>query len=156
MAMNEGKAHGMPIVAFDVPISPPYQNGVITVESLNYAALASECIKLLKDYDYRRKMGEWSKLSFNKFSNKETVEIWGKLFDSLIQGEDKYREFQKEIENKFYNEDIAKIHIEKHFRDMQRYNNNFSCYTLENFTNPEYIRNIKICIEDNKTNNNNI
>ena len=149
MAMNEGKAHGMPIVAFEVPISLPYQNGVINVESLNYTALAKECIRLLKDYNYRRKMGEWSKLSLDKFSNNETVEIWGKLFESLIEGEDKYRELQKEIENKFYNEDIAKLHIEKHFRDMQKYNSNFSCYTLENFTNQVYIKNIKICSEIN-------
>ena len=145
MAMNEGKAHGLPIVAFDVPISPPYQSGVITVESLNYAALAKECIKLLKDYDYRRKMGENAKLSLNRFSNYETVGMWDKLFTVLREGEDKFRLFQKEIEEKYYNEENARIHIEKHFKDMQRYNSNFSCYTLENFTNEYYASNIKAC-----------
>ena len=145
MAMNEGKAHGLPIVAFDVPISPPYQSGVITVESLNYAALAKECIKLLKDYDYRRKMGENAKLSLNRFSNYETIGMWDKLFMALREGEDKFRLFQKEIEEKYYDEEKARIHIEKHFKDMQRYNSNFSCYTLENFTNEYYASNIKAC-----------
>ena len=145
MAMNEGKAHGLPIVAFDVPISPPYQSGVITVESLNYTALAKECIKLLKDYAYRRKMGENAKLSLNRFSNYETIGMWDKLFKVLREGEDKFRLFQKEIEEKYYNEENARIHIEKHFKDMQRYNSNFSCYTLENFTNEYYIRKIKAC-----------
>lgn len=145
MAMNEGKAHGLPIVAFDVPISPPYQSGVITVESLNYAALAKECIKLLKDYAYRRKMGENAKLSLNRFSNYETIGMWDKLFKVLREGEDKFRLFQKEIEEKYYNEENARIHIEKHFKDMQRYNSNFSCYTLENFTNEYYISKIKAC-----------
>ena len=145
MAMNEGKAHGLPIVAFDVPISLPYQSGVITVESLNYVALAKECIKLLKDYDYRRKMGENAKLSLNRFSNYETIGMWDKLFMALREGEDKFRLFQKEIEEKYYDEEKARIHIEKHFKDMQRYNSNFSCYTLENFTNEYYASNIKAC-----------
>ena len=157
MAMNEGKAHGMPIVAFDVPISPPYQDGVITVDSMDYEALARECIKLLKDYDYRKKMGEWAKLSLNRFSNDETVEIWGELFDALNQGEKQFRELQKKILNKFYDEQKAKLHIEKHFRDVKRFNKNFSCYTLENFTNRYYVENIKTCMElnitTNKTNN---
>ena len=153
MAMNEGKAHGMPIVAFDVPISPPYQSGVITVDSLDIISLARESIKLLKDYDYRKKMGEMSKLSLNYFSNNETVEIWGKLFEALIEGEEKYRELQRYIEKRYYNEETAKIHIDKHFRDMKRYNNNFSCYTLENFTNPYYVKNIKTCSDINQTNN---
>ena len=153
MAMNEGKAHGMPIVAFDVPISPPYQDGVITVDSMDYIALARECVNLLKDYDYRKKMGEWSKLSLNKFSNEETVEIWGKLFQVLNQGEEQFRKFQKEILNKFYDEKSAKLHIEKHFRDVQKFNKNFSCYTLENFSNPYYVKNIKTCMELNATSN---
>ena len=61
MAMNEGKAHGLPIVAFDVPYSPPYQNGVIVVDQLDVEGLARETIKLLKDYNYRKKMGDLQK-----------------------------------------------------------------------------------------------
>ena len=61
MSMNEGKAHGMPTVAFDVPISNPYQSGVITVDSLDYEALAKESIKLLKDINYRRRIGKLAK-----------------------------------------------------------------------------------------------
>ena len=87
MAMNEGKAHGLPTVGFDVPVSDPYQSGVITVDSLDYIALARECIKLLKDYNYRKKMGRLAKLSLNMFSNEETIEFWGKLFQALREGE---------------------------------------------------------------------
>jgi glycosyltransferase involved in cell wall biosynthesis len=153
MAMNEGKAHGLPIVAFDVPISNPYQTGVITVDSLDYVALAQESIKLLKDYNYRKRMGELSKLSLSKFSNEKTVELWEKLFQALREGKEKFRNLQKEVENKYYNKERAKKHIEKHFSDMKRYNSNFSCYTLENFTNSYYVSNIKACSQLNKTNN---
>jgi len=148
MAMNEGKAHGMPIVAFDVPISNPYQKGVITVDSQDYIALARESIKLLKDINYRRKIGALSKLSLNMFNNSETVKTWERLFDALTDSKDgkkKFRDLQKEIQDKFYNEESARKHIEKHFRDVQRFNANLSCFTLENFTNIEYIRNISKC-----------
>ena len=151
MAMNEAKAHGLPIVAFDVPFSPPYQDGVITVDLLDCKGLARETIKLLKDYNYRKKMGEASKLSLNQFSNEETVEMWGKLFKSLLSEDRKdYREFQKEIENKYYNEKIAKKHIEKHFDALLRYNKNFTCYTLDNFLDPDFIKNIKECTPNKK------
>jgi hypothetical protein len=153
MAMNEGKAHGMPIVAFDVPISPPYQQGVITVDSLDYVALAREIVKLLKDFEYRKKMGELSKLSLNMFSNNETVEMWIRLFDVLNQGEEKFREFQKEVQNKYYNKERAKAHIDKHFRDMQRYNSNFSCFTVENFSDPYLVSQLKTCSEFYKIKN---
>ena len=55
MVMNEGKAHGLPIVAFNVDYSPCYQSGIIKVEMFDYVAMAKETIKLLKDYDYRKK-----------------------------------------------------------------------------------------------------
>jgi hypothetical protein len=167
MAMNEGKAHGMPIVAFDVPVSNPYQSGVITVDSQDYVALARESIKLLKDINYRRRMGELSKLSLNMFNNSETVRTWERLFDALIDDKDnkkKFHELQKEIQDKYYNEEKARIHIEKHFKDVQRYNANLSCFTLENFTNLQYIKNISKCkivndkinITNNITKNSNI
>lgn len=146
MAMNEAKAHGLPIVAFDVPFSPPYQDGVITVDLLDCKGLARETIKLLKDYNYRKKMGEASKLSLNKYSNEETIELWGKLFKSLLsEDRNDYREFQKEIESKYYNEKIAKKHIEKHYNALLRYNKNFTCYTLDNFLDADFIKNIKEC-----------
>jgi len=151
MAMNEAKAHGLPIVAFDVPFSPPYQDGVITVDLLDCKGLAKETIKLLKDFNYRKRMGEISKLSLNKYSNEETVEMWGKLFKSLLsEDRNDYREFQKEIENKYYNEKIAKKHIEKHFDALLRYNKNFTCYTLDNFLDPDFIKNIKECTPNKK------
>ena len=146
MAMNEGKAHGLPIVAFDVPYSNPYQDGVIVVDLLDVKALANETIKLLKDYNYRKKMGENAKKSLDKFSNKETVELWERLFRSLLRPDkSKYRELQKEIEKKYYNEESARKHMQKHYDALLRYNKKFSCHTLDNFTDIHYVKNIQEC-----------
>ena len=97
MAMNEGKAYGLPVVAFNIPFSMPFQTGVITVPHLDVEALAKETIKLLKDYNYRKKKGREAKLSLNRFSNEYTLHLWEKLFYSLDKGESEYRKFQKKI-----------------------------------------------------------
>jgi len=145
MAMNEGKAHGLPVVAFDVPFSIPYQSGVITVPQLNCVALARETVKLLKDYNYRKKKGEEAKLSLYQFNNNDTIHMWGRLFDSLDKGVEEYRKLQKEIEDKYYHEQAAKEHVTNHFKFAQMYNKHFRCHTFENMLNMTYIKNIKEC-----------
>ena len=146
MAMNEGKAHGLPIVAFDVPYSPPYQNGVIVADQLDCEALARETIKLLKDYNYRKTVGEKAKESLNIFTNDEILEIWGKLFGSLLSNDtSQYRQLQNEIEIKYYNEDKAKIRLYRSYDALKRINKNLTCHTLENFTHVNYLKNITLC-----------
>ena len=145
MAMNEGKAHGLPVVAFDVPFSIPYQSGVITVPQLNCVALARETVKLLKDYNYRKKKGEEAKLSLYQFNNNDTIHMWGRLFDSLDKGVEEYRKLQKEIEDKYYHEQAAKEHVTSHFKFAQMYNKHFRCHTFENMLNMTYVKNIKEC-----------
>ena len=158
MAMNEAKAYGLPIVAFDVPYSIPYQSGVINVDMLDCQALANETVKLLKDYEYRKQMGEKAKLSLNQFKNSETVELWGRLFNSLLEGKEAYRKLQYEIENKYYNEERARKHMEKHYEDLLRYNKNFTCHSINNFTDINYIKKIEMCPFNitNHTNSSNI
>ena len=143
MAMNEGKAYGLPVVAFNVPFSPPYQSGVIIVPYLDVEALAKETIKLLKDYNYRKKMGKEAKLSLNRFKNNDTVQLWEKLFDSLDKG--KFNQFQKEIEDKYYNEKKAKEHLLMHYNNSLKYNKHFRCHTFENMTDINYIKRINNC-----------
>jgi hypothetical protein len=145
MAMNEGKAHGLPVVAFDVPFSIPYQSGVITVPQLNCEALARETVKLLKDYNYRKKKGEEAKLSLYQFNNNNTIHMWERLFDTLDKGMEEYRKFQKEIEDKYYHEQAAKQHVSIHYKFAHMYNKHFRCHTFENMLNLTYIKNIKEC-----------
>ena len=145
MALNEAKAHSLPCVTFDISYSVPFQNGVIKVKMFDYKALATEAIKLLKDYNYRKKMGKWAKLSLNKFNNEDTTNTWDRLFKSLKKGEDEFKNLREEIEKKYYNETIAKEHLERQFNYLKMYNKFFRCHSLQNFTNIDYINNIEVC-----------
>ena len=157
MALIEGKAHGMPVVGFDVPYSIPYQQGFIGVELFDVEGLARETIKLLKDYNYRKIKGEEAKKSLDVISINETVDLWGRLCDSLLSNDrEDYRKLQNEIENKFYNEIKAREHLESHYNILLRNNFNLTCHSFDNFTNINYLRNISKCnmsLINNLTNN---
>ena len=146
MAMNEGKAHGMPIVGFDVPYSMPYQQGFIGVELFDVKGLARETIKLLKDYDYRKRMGEEAKKSLDILKNNDTVDLWGRLCDSLLSNDrNDYRKIQEEIEKKYYNEERARKHLESQYNILLRADLNLTCHAFDNFTDINYIKKIEPC-----------
>ena len=145
MVMNEGKAHGLPVVAFNIDYSPSFQKGVFTVEMFDYKAMGREVSKLLKNYNYRKRKGLEAKLSLDIYKNNETIGTWGELFKSLLKGDDEYHKFQKKIEKKYYNEKVAKKRIEKHYHYAQEFNPMFRCHSFENFTRLDYLNNINEC-----------
>ena len=146
MVMNEGKAHGLPIVAFNVDYSPCYQSGVIKVEMFDYLAMAKESIKLLKNYEYRKKKGKEAKLSLNNYeTNDEKVEMWNNLIQALINGTEDFNKLQKKVEKKYYNETLAKEHMQKHYHYGQQFNKYFKCHSFKDFTTLEYINKIEVC-----------
>ena len=151
MVMNEGKAHSVPIVSFNVDYSPCFQKGVITVEMFDYFAMAKETIKLLKDFEYRKEMGKIAKESLKMYNNNDTINMWGKLFNALVNGNDEYGKLQKEVEKKYYNETIAKERLVKHFHYGQQFNNFFKCHSFENFTSLDYIKTITPCPNETKS-----
>ena len=156
MALVEGKAHGMPVVGFEVPYSNPYQQGFIGVELFDVEGLARETIKLLKDYDYRKKKGEEAKESLDVFKNSETVELWGRLCESLLSNDrEDYRRLQDEIEKKYFNETRARQHLESHYNILLRNNYNLTCHSFDNFTDINYLKNIQKCNITNYTSTDN-
>ena len=146
MVMNEGKAYGLPIVAFNIDYCPCFQSGVIIVEMFDFYSMAKETIKLLKDYNYREKMGKESKRSLNDFiTNNETIAMWDKLFNSLLEGPEEYKKFQREVEEKYYNKTLAKEHLEKHFNYGIEFNPKYRCYSFDDFINRNKFGTIKSC-----------
>ena len=147
MVVNEAKAHGLPIVGFNVSYSIPYQTGAITVEVTNYTQMAEECIKLLKDYNYRKKMGMVAKLSMKRMSNNETIQRWSQLFEVLVNNDmEGYKKLQElTFEKKYYDEESARDHLESNWKQGQIFNRYFCCHDFNDMLNITYINNIKGC-----------
>ena len=146
MVMNEGKAHGLPIVAFNVSYSPSYQKGVILVDMLNYTQMGKEAIKLLKDYDYRKRKGMEAKLSLNEYSNEETANKWDRLF-SILDKDDPiaYKKLQDYTYEKYYDEEKARERLESNYNFGKKYNKYFCCHTFNDMLNLTYLNNIHGC-----------
>ena len=146
MVMNEGKAHGLPIVAFNVSYSPSYQKGVILVDMLDIEQMAAEVIKLLKSYHYRKVKGMEALLSLKDYSNSETVNKWDRLF-SILNKNDliAYQKIQNYTFEKYYNEKKAKERLESNFRFAIKYNKKFECYKFKDIIDPESIKKITEC-----------
>lgn len=146
MAVNEGKAHGLPIVSFNISYSAPIQKGVIVVGLKNYTQMAKEAIKLLKDYDYRKKMGMEAKLSLNDFSNEETLNKWDRLFNILDKDDPvAYKKLQEYTYEKYYDEEKARERLESNFNLVKSFNKVFKCHKFNDIINMTYIEKIKDC-----------
>ena len=156
MALIEGKAHGMPVVGFEVPYSNPYQQGFIGVELFDVEGLARETIKLLKDYNYRKRKGAEAKKSLDMFKINETVDLWGRLCDSLLSDDrEEYRKIQEEVEKKYFNDTRAREHLESHYNILLRNNYNLTCHSFDNFTDINYLKKIEKCNMSNINNTKN-
>ena len=147
MVINEAKAYGLPIVGFNVSYSFPYQTGVITAQVTNYTQMAEEIIKLLKDYNYRKKKGFEAKESMKLISNKEIVYKWTKLFDVLINNDiEGYKKLQEStFDKKYYDEEKARDHLESNWNQGKIFNKYFCCHDFNDMLNITYINNIKGC-----------
>ena len=146
MVMNEGKAHGLPIIAFNVSYSPSYQKGVILVDMLNYTQMAKEAIKLLNDYEYRKKKGMEAKLSLKEYSNAETANKWDRLF-SVLDKDDPvaYEKLQNYTFERYYDEEKARERLESNYNFGRSYNKYFCCHTFNDLCNLTYINHIHGC-----------
>ena len=149
MVINEAKAYGLPIVGFNVSYSFPYQTGVITAQVTNYTQMAEEIIKLLKDYNYRKKKGFEAKESMKLISNKEIVYKWTQLFDVLINNDiEGYKKLQEStFDKKYYDEEKARDHLESNWNQGKIFNKYFCCHDFNDMLNITYINNIKGCIK---------
>ena len=145
MVMNEAKAHGLPIVAFNVDYSPCFQKGVIVVDMFDYKSMGNEIAKLLKDFTYRKKKGMEAKYSLDMFKNNETIVMWQELFSGLMKGKNEFKKFQKKVEDKYYNETLAEYRLRKHYKYAQEFNRIVSCHSFEDFTNTEYLKTVYEC-----------
>ena len=147
MVINEAKAYGLPIVGFNVSYSFPYQTGVITAQVTNYTQMAEEIIKLLKDYNYRKKKGFEAKESMKLISNKEIVYKWTQLFDVLINNDiEGYKKLQEStFDKKYYDEEKARDHLESNWNQGKIFNKYFCCHDFNDMLNITYINNIKSC-----------
>ena len=53
--------------------------------------------------------------------------------------------FKKKVEDKYYNEKLAKARMEKHYKYAQEFNKIVSCHSFEQFTDVNYLKKLYDC-----------
>ncbi|CAL6055025.1 Glycosyl_transferases group [Hexamita inflata] len=96
MVLQEAKAFGIPVVAFDLKFCELWQEGVTTVWQGDVESMAKQVARLLKDKELRDQKGQEARDSLNKFKTVETVKKWVKLIKSII--DEDQREIQEMME----------------------------------------------------------
>ena len=93
MNLLEAKSCGVPTVMFDLPYLEITKNnlGIVKIKNDNIEEFSKELIKLLNDYEYRKKLSEEAIKSLDFYSNYNIMEAWEKVF---------YSRDNKEPENK--------------------------------------------------------
>ena len=96
MALCETKIYGIPTIITGIDYTSISEGGVIIIYDDNPESIAKESIKLLKNRNYRKKMGKQARKSMKKFNNQLIVKKWINIICSVYKGENYYQKLLKE------------------------------------------------------------
>ncbi len=85
MVVLETKAHGVPLVMYDLPYLSLLQpkKGVLTADAGDYRTMADHLIRLLKDDSYRGQMGKEAREGFETLCSYDLEGTWKSIFGIL-------------------------------------------------------------------------
>ena len=96
MVLSETKIYGIPNIIVGIDYLSTAKGGVINVNNDNPEDIAKEAIKILKDYSYRKKLGEKARKSMKKFKNELTKRRWVELILAIYNGEYFYNKLKND------------------------------------------------------------
>ena len=103
LVLSETKIHGIPNILVGIDYTSISKGGTVIIYDDTIESIAKESIKILRNYAYRKKLGNEARLSMKKFNNKLILKKWIKLILSIYNGEyyyEKLRNSDKKISNK--------------------------------------------------------
>ena len=89
LVLGEAKIFGIPSILVGLDYLSLSKGGTIIIYDDNPVSIANEAIKVLKDYEYRKKLGKEARKSMKKRSNKLIAKKWIKILLSVFYGNDK-------------------------------------------------------------------
>ena len=87
MALCETKIYGIPNILLGLNYISLSKGGTVIIYDESPESIAKESIKILKNYNYRRKLAKEARLSTLKLDNKFLLNKWIKLILSVYKGD---------------------------------------------------------------------
>ena len=131
MVLGEAKIFGIPSIICGLDHLALAKEGTVIVYDDNPLSIAKEAIKILKDDDYRRKLGKEARESMKKRTNDLIAKKWVKILLSVYNGNDKL--FHKSSnDNKISEKEAIQI-LKNQLKLLQKRNHRFSEVSFEKF-----------------------
>lgn len=88
MVVLETKAYGIPVVMYNLPYLSLVKDGkgIVTAEPGDVSEMANHVIRILDDYDYRKKLGSQARESFDMLLGYDLEQQWQNIL-SIVSGE---------------------------------------------------------------------
>ena len=96
MVLSETKVYGIPNIITGIDYVSTAKGGVINILNDNPEVIAKEAIKILKNNNYRKELGESARKSMEKFKNELTIRKWVELILAIYNGEYYYNKLRSE------------------------------------------------------------
>ena len=96
MVLCETKIYGIPNILLGLEYLSASSGGTIIIYDDTPESLAKEAIKILKDTNYRKFLGEQARINIQKFNNQKLLERWTKLLLSIYNSKNYYQKMIKE------------------------------------------------------------
>ena len=131
MVLGEAKIFGIPSILCGLDYLTLAKGGTVIIYDDNPLTIANEAIKILKNYEYRLKLGKEARESMKKRTNDLIAKKWVNVLLSVYKGNDKY--FKKlSNENNISEKEATQI-LNNQLKLFQKRNNRFQLITLEKF-----------------------
>ena len=145
LVMCETKIYGIPNIIVGIDYISAIKGGTIIVYDDKPQSIAREAIKILKNENYRKKLGKDARKSMKQFNNDLTLNKWVNLLLSIYKGK-QYYDIIRLQEKKIKEKDVKKI-IKNQIKILKMREisfKNISIRNIENYTLlVKYLKNIK-------------
>ena len=141
MVLCETKIYGIPNILLGLEYLSASSGGTIIIYDDTPESLAKEAIKILKDTNYRKFLGEQARINIQKFNNQKLLERWTKLLLSIYNSKNYYQKMIKE-DKKISKKSAINI-IKNEVNLIRKREKKLLNMTFYDILNLSYLKNIK-------------
>ena len=138
--LSESLAYGIPTILAGLDYVSAAKGGTVIIYDDSPLSIAKIAIKILKDKEYRQKLGKEARENIKQFNNELLLKKWINLIISIYKG-DNYYETLRNNEKKISKNEYLLI-IEKQINLLKLRNNTFNNITIQDIENFTFIENL--------------
>ena len=140
MVLCETKIYGIPNILIGLDYVKMAKGGTIILYDDSPESISRESIYILKNSNYRKKLGKEARKSMKKFKNELLLKRWVKLILSIFKGDEYYQKFKNQ--DRKISENKSLNIIKNQIKLLKMRNKNFENITINKLENFSFLEQI--------------